>query len=234
MLPGPQNHEMFPNVSHRFRAILFDLDGTLVDTAPDLAAALNHVLALEGRAAIDPTRVRSLVGDGARVLIERGMALTGAPATAQQLDQRFGDFIRYYGAHIADASQPFPEVAATLAALRPGALLGVCTNKPEALSRLLLQALAMAEPFADVVGGDTLAVRKPHPGHILGTLERLGVPPGAAVMVGDSRNDIASARAAGIPVVAVSFGYTAIPPAELGADRLIDRFADLPAALAAL
>jgi len=225
---------MFPDVSHRFRAILFDLDGTLVDTAPDLAGALNHILALEGRAGIDPVSVRALVGDGARVLIERGMRATGAAATPEQLDRRFADFIRYYGEHIADESRCFPEVIETVAALSGKSQLAVCTNKPEGLSRLLLKALALGESFVDVVGGDTLPVRKPHPGHILGTLQRLGVAADAAVMVGDSRNDVNAARAAGIPVVAVSFGYTTVPPAELGADRLIHSFAELPAALAAL
>ena len=231
---GPQNHNMFPPVSHRFRAILFDLDGTLVDTAPDLAGALNYVLTLEGRPAIDLAAVRSLVGDGARALIERGMAVTGAPATPQQLEQRFADFIDYYGVHIADESRAFPTVPEVVAALARGARLAVCTNKPEALSIRLLDKLDLAVPFGAVVGGDSLPVRKPHPGHILGTLERLGVAAGEAIMVGDSYNDVASARAAGLPVVAVSFGYTTVPPRQLGADRVIDSFAELPAALAAL
>jgi phosphoglycolate phosphatase len=225
---------MFPVVRHRFRAILFDLDGTLVDTAPDLAGALNYVLALEGRPPIDPVSVRALVGDGARVLIERGMAATGAPATPAQLEQRFDDFIRYYGVHIADASQAFPEVPEVVGALAKQARLAVCTNKPEMLSNRLLSALGLAPPFQAVVGGDSLPVRKPHPGHVLGTLERLGIAPSDAVMIGDSRNDVVSAQAAGLPVVVVSFGYTTVPPRELGADRVIDRFAELPAALAEL
>lgn len=225
---------MFPEPKHRFRAILFDLDGTLVDTAPDLATALNHILALEGRAAIDPAGVRMLVGDGARALIEKGMAQTGAPATPEQLNRRFDDFIRFYGEHIADSSLPFPSVMEVLARLRSSAGLAVCTNKPEGLSRLLLRHLAMSESFVDVAGGDTFAVRKPHAGHILGLLERLGVAPDQAVMVGDSSNDVLSARAAGIPVVAVSFGYTSVPPEKLGADRLIHHFAELPGALAGL
>lgn len=225
---------MFPPVSHRFRAILFDLDGTLVDTAPDLAGALNYVLTLEGRPAIDLAAVRSLVGDGARALIEKGMAVTGVPATPQQLDRRFADFIDYYGVHIADESRAFPDVAETVAALARGARLAVCTNKPEALSIRLLDKLDLAAPFGAVVGGDSLAVRKPHPGHVLGTLERLGIAAADAIMIGDSHNDVASARAAGIPAIVVSFGYTAVPPHELGADRVIDSFAELPAALAAL
>jgi phosphoglycolate phosphatase len=225
---------MFPVVRHRFRAILFDLDGTLVDTAPDLAGALNYVLTLEGRPSIDLRSVRALVGDGARALIERGMAATGAPATPPQLEQRFDDFIRYYGMHIADASRAFPDVPEAVATLGRDASLAVCTNKPEMLSNRLLAALALAPSFQAVVGGDSLAVRKPHPGHILGTLARLGVTAADAVMVGDSRNDVVSARAAGLPVVVVSFGYTTVPPHELGADRVIDRFTELPAALAAL
>lgn len=225
---------MFPDSKHRFRAILFDLDGTLVDTAPDLATALNHILALEGRPAIDPAGVRMLVGDGARALIEKGMAQTGAPATPDQLNRRFEDFIRFYGEHIADFSRPFPAVMETLARFGVDTRLAVCTNKPEGLSRLLLRHLAMAGNFVEVAGGDTFPVRKPHAGHILGLLERLGVAPDHAVMVGDSTNDVVSARAAGIPVVAVSFGYTSVPPEKLGADRLIHHFGDLPAALAGL
>jgi phosphoglycolate phosphatase len=225
---------MLPNIKHRFGAVLFDLDGTLVDTAPDLADALNHVLVREGRAPIEPESVRLLVGDGARALIEKGMAETGAPATPAQLERLFAAFLRYYGEHIADSSRLFPGAGETLAALGRDSRLAICTNKPEALSRQLLAALGIAERFQAVVGGDSLPIRKPHPGHLFGTLEQLGVAPDRAVMVGDSPNDIASARAAGVPVVAVSFGYTRVAPAELGADRLIHCFDELPAALVGL
>lgn len=221
-------------MQHRFRAILFDLDGTLVDTAPDLTRALNHVLALEGRPPIGVGAIRALIGDGARVLIERGMAATGAPASAAQLERRFDDFIDYYRQHIADESLPFPAAAEVVASLAREARLAVCTNKPEELSVRLLEAVGLARLFAAVIGGDTLAVRKPHPGHLLGTLERIGVDRSDAVMVGDSRNDVESARAAGIPAIVVSFGYTTVPPRELGAERVIDSFAELPSALATL
>jgi phosphoglycolate phosphatase len=219
---------------HRFRAILFDLDGTLVDTAPDLTGALNHVLTIEGRALVDPATVRELVGDGARALIERGMALTGAPATSELIESRFADFIDYYWEHIADHSQIYPNGLAVVAALAREARLAVCTNKPEKLSVRLLEKLDILAPFRVVIGGDSLPVRKPHPGHLLGTLERLGVAASEAIMVGDSRNDVESARAAGMPAIVVSFGYSAVPPHQLGADLVIDSLKDLPTALAAL
>ncbi|HYD48601.1 MAG TPA: HAD family hydrolase, partial [Terriglobales bacterium] len=205
-----------------------------VDTAPDLTRALNHVLMLEGRALIDPETVRVLIGDGARVLIERAMAATGAPATAEQLERGFGDFLAYYREHIADYSRPFAAVTPTIDELSRRARLAVCTNKPEALSVQLLQQLELAPAFAAIVGGDSLPVRKPDPGHLLGTLAQLEVAAAEAVMVGDSRNDVLAARAAGIPVVAVSFGYTAVPPHQLGADCVIDSFEELPAVLAQL
>jgi len=223
-------------MSHRFRAVVFDLDGTLVETAPDLCRAANHALAEVGRPPLSVPQVRSMIGDGARALLLRGLEATGGeelpPEALQRLLERMLDF---YGRHIADESRPFPGVVPVLEDLRTaGVRLGVCTNKPAALTQSLLAQLDLARLFDTVVGGDTLAVRKPHPGHVTGTIAQLGVPAWRSAMVGDSRNDLAAARAAGLPVVLVSFGYTDVPAADLGADALIDRFADLPEALAQL
>ncbi|MBS4048720.1 MAG: phosphoglycolate phosphatase [Alphaproteobacteria bacterium] len=217
------------------KAILFDLDGTLVDTAPDLAAATDHALVQAGRPAIGLESVRSMVGDGARALIEKGFRASGGMPAPDVFEAAFNDFMVYYGRHIAQTSRPFPGVATCLAALaEQGYALAVCTNKPEALSRSLLDQLGLSGFFGAVVGGDSLLVRKPDPGHIRGTLDKLGTAFSWAAMVGDSANDVNAAKAAGLPCVVVSFGYTQIAPKDLGGDRLIDHFSELPDALVAL
>jgi phosphoglycolate phosphatase len=217
------------------KAILFDLDGTLVDTAPDLAAATDHALVRAGRPAIGLASVRSMVGDGARALIEKGFRASVGMPEPDMFEAAFNDFMIYYGRHIAQTSRPFPGVATCLAALaEQGYALAVCTNKPESLSRSLLDQLGLSGFFGAVVGGDSLLVRKPDPGHIHGTLEKLGAEFNWAAMVGDSANDVNAAKAAGLPCVVVSFGYTQIAPQDLGGDRLIDHFSELPDALAAL
>ncbi len=221
---------------HRPPALLFDLDGTLVDTAPDLAAATDHVLEAFGRPPVGLAQVRQMVGDGALALIRRGFAASGPPADDETMAAGHRLFLAYYGDNVANTSRPFPGVVDTLEKLRTaGHAMAVCTNKPHRLSVMLLEQLDLLRFFGAVVGGDSLAMRKPDPGHVTGTLAALGDRAGdGAVMVGDSMNDVAAARGAGIPVVAVSFGYTTIPPGQLGADRLIDDFADLPAALQGL
>lgn len=217
------------------KAILFDLDGTLVDTAPDLAAATDHALVRAGRPAIGLDSVRSMVGDGARALIEKGFRASGGMPEPDVFEAAFNDFMIYYGRHIAQTSRPFPGVATCLAALaEQGYALAVCTNKPERLSRSLLDQLGLTGFFGAVVGGDSLPMRKPDPGHIHGTLEKLGAEFSWAAMVGDSANDVNAAKAAGLPCVVVSFGYTQIAPQDLGGDRLIDHFSELPDALVAL
>jgi len=216
-------------------AVIFDLDGTLVDTAPDLAAALNRVLGREGRAPVASSHVRHMVGHGARHLLVEGMKATGTPATEADLKRLVPVFLSFYNDHIADESVPFPGMVEALSVLRnDGVRLGVCTNKAERLSRRLLRSLNLDGLFDVVVGGDTLAVRKPHPGHILETLTRLDVGPTDAVMVGDSINDVAAARAARVPVVAVSFGYSDRPVIDLGADLIIEHFSALHPALRTL
>lgn len=213
-------------------AILFDLDGTLVDSAPDLADATDHVLGRFGRPPIGLDKVRHLVGDGARALLMRGFETTGGVPEETVLDVAVDDFLAFYGRNIAARTRPFPGVVDCLEALKArGCKLGVCTNKKTNLSNALLAELELTRFFDAVVGGDSLPVRKPDGGHVLGTIRALGAEVAKAVMVGDSINDILAARAARVPVVAVSFGYTRIPPVELNADVLIERFSDLMPAL---
>ncbi len=217
------------------QALVFDLDGTLIDSAPDLHAALNRVLAESGRPAIHIDEVKQIAGDGAAKLVERGFERTGAPLAAEALPHLVKRFIRHYESAPAAFTRPFPCVPETLASLRRhGARLGICTSKPERLSLEILDALGLAPLFDGVAGGDSEPVRKPAAGHFHATLRRMGCEGEPAVMIGDSRNDVAVARNAGAPVILVDWGYTTVPARELGADRIISRFADLPAALRAL
>lgn len=210
-------------------AVIFDLDGTLVDTAPDLGDALNRLLSEHGRDAIGADGLRRMIGDGVAKLVERGFLATGGlPGELGGLVRRF---LALYEPAIADRSLPFPGVVQTLAALKQAGLrLGVCTNKPDEATRRLLEALDLHRYFDAVSGGDVPA-RKPDARHLLGVVERLGTAPARALMVGDSTNDVAAARNANVPVVVVSFGYTVVPATELGADAVVDSFAELAALL---
>ncbi|HEY0626026.1 MAG TPA: phosphoglycolate phosphatase [Allosphingosinicella sp.] len=219
-----------PNIP--FDVVAFDLDGTLADTAPDLAAALNHALAALGREAIAPESVRHLVGHGARALLRKGLAATGE-ASEELVEQGFPIFIDYYAAHICDGTAAYPELEEALDALAADGLkLAICTNKPEALTHRLLEALGWQERFASVVGGDTLSVRKPDPAPLFEAVQRAGG--GHAAFVGDSITDADTARAARVPFIAVSFGFSDRPVEALGADIVIDRYVDLFPALARL
>src|SRR5215471_16195227 len=210
--------------------IIFDLDGTLIDTAPDLVDKLNVTLGLEGLPAVPYDEARALIGQGARSMIERGLAAVGR--SAADIDRLFAHFIAYYADHVADRSRPFPGVEAALDVLAGrGYTLAVCTNKGERLSVRLLESLGLASRFAAICGQDTLAVQKPHPEALLGTLRRAGGNLDRAVMVGDSPTDIATARAALIPVVAVDFGYTDVPVMEFGPDKIISHYSHLPDAI---
>lgn len=213
--------------------LVFDLDGTLVDTAPDLCGAMNAVLALNGRPAVPIAEVRNMVGRGARKLIERGFEFTGEPVDEAHLDRHFDSFIAHYAAHIADESVPFPGASEALAHFAgQGHRMGICTNKPEALSRALVDALGLAPFFGQVLGADTLPVRKPDPRHLLETIARLGGDPLRAVMIGDSEVDAETAKAAGVPLVIFTFGYTAFDPRGFGADELLHDYSELPGAIA--
>jgi phosphoglycolate phosphatase len=212
--------------------VVFDLDGTLIETAPDLVAALNHVLAGEGLPPVPYDEGRNMVGGGARVMVERGVKAHGRVLPATDMERMVKDFIAHYASHIADQSRPFDGVEAVLERLASdGCRLAVCTNKLEWLSLRLLDALGLSARFAAICGADTFGVTKPDPRILHETIARAGGDPARAIMIGDSITDITTARNASIPVIAVDFGYTEIPVAELKPDRVISRFADLPEAI---
>jgi phosphoglycolate phosphatase len=212
--------------------IVFDLDGTLIDTAPDLVDALNVVFARENLPPVPYDRARLAIGGGARKMIVNGLALEGREPEPALLERLFRDFIAYYSAHIADRSRPFPGVERTLDDLAArGCALAVCTNKFESLSVQLLERLGMASRFVAICGQDTFGVQKPDPLVLHRTIEKAGGKTSRAVMVGDSETDIRTARAAGVPVVAVDFGYSDPPVSEFHPDRLISHFGELTQAL---
>lgn len=215
-----------------YRIVVFDLDGTLADTAPDLTAALNHSLIQLGRATIPEDSVRHMVGHGARALLQKGLSATGE-MTEELVEAGFPIFLDYYGAHICERSSKFPGLERALDELSGmGVKLAVCTNKLEWLSRRFLDAIGWHDRFDALVGGDTVGVRKPDPAPLLETIARCGG--GRAAFVGDSITDTTTGRNAGIPTVAVSFGFSDRPATELGADRLIDHFDELIPALRSL
>lgn len=216
-------------------AVVLDLDGTLVDTLPDLHEAVRALLAESGRDAPAAAEVRTMIGDGARRLVERALAWAGTPVDDAGLEAAYRRFLEIYGAAPCRASRLYPHVEETLRALAArGVRLGVCTNKPQAPTEAILRTLGVDSLFAAVVGGDAVPRRKPDPAHLQAVIDLLSATPTAAVMVGDSRNDLAPARALGLPCILVDYGYTAVPAAELGADRVIGDFAELEAALTEL
>jgi phosphoglycolate phosphatase len=210
------------------RAVVFDLDGTLVDTAPDLARATNHVLASRGRQPVSAVDVRGMVGLGARTLIRRGFAATGQPVEEDEIEELFRLFLAFYAQNIAIDSKLFPGSMRVLELCRnEGIRLGICTNKPEALSRALIDGLGLADYFGAIVGMDSISIAKPDPRIYGETLRRLDVNGGRTVMIGDSETDVLTARAAGVPVIGVTFGYTAKPVAEFAPDFLAASYAEV-------
>ncbi len=210
--------------------LVFDLDGTLIDSAPDLHACLNRLLAAEGRRRLDLVEVVAMVGDGVPALVRRAYEATGG--LPDDIEAAIARYRALYGDALADKTVPYPDVIETLARLlAAGHRMAVCTNKPLAPTLEILDALDLARFFRTVAGGDTLPVRKPDPGHLLGLLKMLESTPDRAVMIGDSLNDIQVAANAGVRSIAVSYGYRKQPAEELGADIVIDRFSDIPAAL---
>ena len=208
-----------------FDVVAFDLDGTLADTAPDLAAAMNHALARLGRAPVAAEAVRHMIGHGGRAMLRQGLAATG-DASEDLVDQSFPPFLEYYSANLCIGTRPYPELEGALDALAAhGVRLAVCTKKSEELSRRLIEALGWADRFASIVGHDTLGVRKPDPLPLHEAIARAGA--GRAVLVGDSITDADTARAAQTPFVAVSFGFSDRPVDQLGADAVIHRYGDL-------
>jgi phosphoglycolate phosphatase len=215
-----------------FDVVVFDLDGTLLDTAEDLAGALNHALAVLRRPPVPPESVRGLIGQGGKALLRKGLDATGGGSEAL-VEEYYPVLLDYYARHICDATRPYPGLEAALQAIEAaGARLAVCTNKAEGLARALFGALGWRDRFAAIVGGDTLPVRKPDAAPLREAVARAGG--GRAVLVGDSITDADTARAAQVPFVAVSFGFRDRPLEELRADAVIDRYEDLLGALYAL
>jgi phosphoglycolate phosphatase len=212
--------------------IVFDLDGTLIDTAPDLIDTLNFTLTKHGLPPVRFDAARRLIGGGARGMIERALQAEGRDRSIAEVDRLYADFVAYYAEHIADRSRPFPQLETALDRLdERGHRLAVCTNKLEWLSKRLLDTLRLSARFAAICGQDTFGVQKPDPHTFRATVLRAGGAPARAIMVGDSITDIRTARAAEVPIIAVDFGYTDVPIASLGPDRVISSFAQLAAAV---
>ena len=215
--------------------LVFDLDGTLAETAPDIMATLNHLLLQEGLEPLPISAARNLVGAGARALLERGFRAAGRPLSPEKLEDLFQDFLVHYLDHVADLSFLFPGAEAAIETLGgEGHLLAICTNKPEPHSKALVERLGVLDRFAFIAGRETFPVCKPDPRHLTETIRAAGGDISRAIMIGDSRTDVETARAANIPVIGVTFGYTDVPMADLKPDILIEHFDALPGAVATL
>ncbi|MEZ5932007.1 MAG: phosphoglycolate phosphatase [Alphaproteobacteria bacterium] len=214
-----------------YDAVVFDLDGTLIDSAPDIRVAINRVLAEDGLAPLDLPLVTSFIGNGVAKLVERAYRHRQAPLAGDDFDETVARFADSYARKAAVLSRTFPGVIEGLNALKADGLrLGICTNKPEALSRAILDQLGLAVFFDVVIGGDSCAAKKPDPAPLLACLDTLAVDPGQALYVGDSETDVQTARAAGVPVLVVTYGYAAVPADQLGADGVVDSIAALESA----
>lgn len=212
--------------------IAFDLDGTLVDSAPDLLDTLDLLLAEQGVAPVERAETRNMIGGGARLLLVRALERAGVVMAPGEIDALTRRFIAHYAEHIADGSRPFPGLSEALDRLEArGARLAVCTNKTERLARLLLDRLDLTDRFATITGADTYGIAKPDPHPLRETVKACGGIVPHAVMVGDSATDVATAKALGVPCVAVTFGYTEVPAERLGAERVISHFDALEGAI---
>ncbi len=213
-------------------ALAFDLDGTLIDSAPDLRTALNRLLTELDRPPVTLAQVKSFIGDGVRLLVGRALAATGDEAPEDETARHVARFLDIYEAIPATPAQLYPGVVETLARLKTdGFRLGLCTNKPQQATEILLPQLGLGGLFDCVVGGDALPVRKPDAGHLRAVLDRLGGTQASSVMIGDNENDAAVAAGCGVPFIAMAYGYPRVPVTELGAAIVLERFADLPDAL---
>lgn len=215
--------------------IAFDLDGTLVDTAPDLLGALNHVLGDAGLAPVDLPTIATLIGNGARAMMEKGFGVQGVTLPAAEMDAAFDRFIAYYVDNIAVGSRPFDGCPEALdALLDAGATLCVCTNKRQGLSDQLLEELGLSGRFAAVLGADRATNRKPHQDHVFEAIAAAGGKPERALFVGDSRTDERAARNAGLPFLFVTFGYEAEAIEDIAPDSVIGHYSELVPALSVL
>ncbi|MFN8828575.1 MAG: HAD family hydrolase [Labrys sp. (in: a-proteobacteria)] len=220
---------------HRPLTLVFDLDGTLVDSAPDLMGTLNSILADEGVAPLPLEKAHSLLGAGARALIERGLSTAGRTVTPERMEALFLTFLDRYEARIADATHAFDGVEDALATLADaGHVLAICTNKMERHSKLLLEALGLASRFSAICGRDTFPFFKPDARHLTLTVEAARGDLARTIMIGDSRTDIQTAKNAHVPSICVDFGYTDVPAIDLGADVVIGHFRDLIPAITAI
>ncbi len=205
--------------------LVFDLDGTLADTAPDLMATLGEILPRHGFAGAADASFRDGIGHGARSLIEYALARQGITIDAPTLDTIYADFLGHYEANICVKTRLFPGANALLDRFAErGWRFAVCTNKPVKMSELLLQKLGVADRFAAIRGGDSFPHKKPDPAHLLDTIAAASGAPDKAIMVGDSRTDLDTARGASVPMIGVTFGYTPIPMRDLGPDLLVESF----------
>ncbi|MEO5373693.1 MAG: phosphoglycolate phosphatase [Alphaproteobacteria bacterium] len=221
--------------AYRFKAVVFDLDGTLIDSAPDVRAAVNKVLAELGRPALGLREIRGLVGDGARILMQRCLAETGPQPTDAEVDAAVTRYLDFYRTDPAGHTEIYPYVVETLMQLSAeGLKLGVCTNKPHEMTMLVLRALGIAKLFKAILGADLMPFKKPDPRHVLRLLEMMDARPADAVLVGDSEVDMESARNVGIPAVAVTYGYSRGNSRDLDAEVRIGSFRQLPDALMGL
>lgn len=212
--------------------LVFDLDGTLVDTAPDLVAATNHALAELGLAPVPGVELRPWISFGARRMIVEALDMSSHPLPETEIDRLLTRFLEHYEANIAATSRPFPGAVGVIQGLKAeGARLAICTNKRTVLSESLLTALGIRTLFDALAGRDTFPVSKPHPDHVLGAIRMAGGDPARAVMIGDSKVDIDAARAAAIPVVGCTFGYSETPVARLSPDAVISHYSELRGAL---
>ncbi len=212
--------------------LICDLDGTLVDSAPDLAGSLVELLAQEERAPLSLAEVKSMIGDGMAKLVERGLSATGSCPKGAEFENLVRRFIEIYNHRLVAETKPYPDAVRVLSALQAdGWRLLVCTNKHEAQSREILENLELAPLFESVAGGDSFPYRKPDPRHLLNLLDQVKAAPETAVMFGDGSADVAAARAAGIPSVLSEFGYGGDNAKREGPDQLVTQFQDLPAAL---
>jgi phosphoglycolate phosphatase len=217
------------------KAVLFDLDGTLIDSAPDIAAAVNELLAGDRLGPLSVAEVRAMVGHGVRKLVERAYAACGVPLDEAALDERHAGMMDIYAGHLTNLTTLMPGAAEAVSVLHEsGVRIAVVTNKPEAFSRAILAHYGLAPFVSIVVGGDTGPARKPAPDMLLHALTQFGVQPRDAIMVGDGPADIDAACAAAVRSVAVFGGYTSVPADALGADIHIGSLTDLPAAIARL
>ena len=215
-----------------FRALIFDLDGTLIDSVPDVCASINRVLTVNGRRALSVAETKSMIGWGGRVLVEKALALTGEPGTPEEIDAALNGFLATYAAHPVERTTVYPGVFAALQGFREaGVDLAICTNKPEATTGPVLDALGLGGFFAVVSCGDAVPHRKPDGRHLLRIIDELRGWVETTAMIGDSENDIGAAIDAGMKSVAVTFGYAHVPYGEIGANALIGHFDELSAAL---